>query len=233
MPVASAAAARPLLERGRWFAALPPERQQALLAGALLRRCSAGETLFLRGDADDGLYAVLDGAVRIGATDGAGRATTLAVLEAPHWFGEIALFDGGPRTHDAVAHTATTLLRVPRPALVALLEADPLWWRLLGQLLAEKLRALFTGLEDLAALPAPARLARRLLAIAEGHGMLAPGLARRQVAVSQEQLGTMLALSRQTVSEILRDFEARGWVQRRYGGIELLDPQALQAIAPR
>lgn len=233
MPVATPPAARPLLERGRWFGALPAPRRDALLAAAVLRRCAAGETLFRRGDTNDGLYAVLDGAVRIGSTEASGREVTLAVLEPPHWFGEIALFDEGPRTHDAVAQTASTLLRVPLPALAALLADDPAWWRHLGQLLAEKVRALFVGLEDLAALPAPPRLARRLLAIAGGHGMLAPGVARRRVAVNQEQLGAMLALSRQTVSEILRDFEARGWVRRHYGEIELLDCPALEAVGRR
>lgn len=233
MPVATPPAARPLLERGRWFGALPAARRDALLAAAVLRRCAAGETLFLRGDANDGLYAVLDGAVRIGSAEASGREVTLAVLEPPHWFGEIALFDAGPRTHDAVAHTASTLLRVPLPALQMLLADDPAWWRHLGQLLAEKVRALFVGLEDLAALPAPPRLARRLLAIADGHGMLAPGVARRRVAVNQEQLGAMLALSRQTVSEILRDFEASGWLRRHYGEIELLDCMALEAVGRR
>ena len=75
------------------------------------------------------------------------------------------------------------------------------------------------------------RIARRLLALSQGHGMLAEGLAHRTVPVNQEQLGAMLSLSRQTVSEVLRDFEARGWVRRHYRAVELLDWQALaQAV---
>jgi len=220
----------PVLQAGRWFAELGEPAQRALLAEARPLTLGAGEALFRRGDACDGLYAVLDGAVRIGAVDAAGRDLLLQVLSAPHWFGEIAVIDGGLRTHDVNARGDCRLLRVPMAALHTLLAEDPLWWRHLGRLLAEKSRALLAGLEQIAALPAPQRIAQRLLALADGHGMLAPGVVQRRLALNQEQLGAMLALTRQTVSETLRDFEARGWVRRGYGQIELLDPDALRAL---
>lgn len=220
----------PLLRRGRWFASLPPQRQAELLQAAQRLTLASGQTLFLRGDANAGLYAVLEGSLRIGAQDAGGRDIALGLLQPPQWFGEIAFFDGGPRTHDACAREACTLLCVPRAAMTALLEREPVWWQLLGQLMAEKVRALFLGLEDLAALPALPRVVRRLLAMAEGHGMLAPGVAHRSVAVNQEQLGAMLSLTRQTVSEVLRDLESRGLVRRQYGAIELLDPAALSRL---
>lgn len=218
----------PLLDRGRWFAGLPAGLRADLLAAGRLQRLRAGEVLFRRGDANTGLYGVLDGAIRIGAPTPDGREAVLGLIETAQWFGEIALFDRGPRTHDAEAVVPSRLLWIPRDRLETLLEAEPGHWRHLGGLLAEKIRAVFAGLEELALLPAPARLARRLLAMAQGHGMLAPGLAQRRIAVTQAQLGAMLALSRQTVSEVLRDFEARGWLARHHGGIELKDLAALQ-----
>lgn len=223
-----AAALRPLLARGRWFGALPEPLQSALIGAGQVQRLDAGARLFARGDPNAGLYGVLEGAVRIGATGPDGREAVLGQVETAQWFGEIALFDRGPRTHDADVVVATRLLWVPRERLEGLLDDEPLWWRHLGELLAEKIRAVFTGLEELALLPAPARLARRLIAMAEGHGMLAPGLAQRRIGVNQAQLGAMLALSRQTVSEVLRDFEARGWLRRHYGEVELLDLAALR-----
>ena len=66
--------------------------------------------------------------------------------------------------------------------------------------------------------------------MAHGHGMLAPGIVRPTIAVNQEQLGAMLSLTRQTISEVLREFEAQGWLKRRYGAIELLDLDALDRI---
>lgn len=217
--------------RGRWFAALPPARQQALLAAAVPRRLAAGQVLFRRGDPNSGLYAVLEGTVQVGAPSTAARDAVLGVLEPPQWFGEIACLDGGARTHDAHATSATTLLHVPLAVWQRLAADDPLWWRDLGTLLAGKTRALLDALEDLAPQPAPVRVARRLQAMSTGYGMLADGAARRHLALSQEQLAAMLSLSRQTVSEVLRDFEARGWLRRRYRSVELLDAAAL-ARAP-
>jgi CRP-like cAMP-binding protein len=72
-----------------------------------------------RGDPPDGLFAVLDGAVRIAATTESGKKALLALLEAPTWFGEIAVFDGRPRAHDAVADENTLVAQVPQTALDA------------------------------------------------------------------------------------------------------------------
>lgn len=222
----------PVLRSGRWFASLEAARQRALLAEVQERSLAAGTTLFRRGDAGDGLWVVLEGSVRIGAVDASGRDLLLEVLTPGQWFGEIAVLDDGARTHDVQARTDARLLGVPAAAMTRLLADDPLWWRELARLLAGKARAVFAGLEQLASLPAPQRIAVRLLAMAEGHGMLAPGVVQRRLALNQEQLGAMLSLSRQTVSETLREFEARGWVRRGYGQIELLDPAALRGLAP-
>lgn len=219
----------PLLLQGRWFAGLPEDVRQRLLASAVARTLPAGQRLFSRGDANDGLYAVLEGSVRIGGISAGGKEAVLSMIEPPLWFGEIALFDAGPRTHDADTRAPTTLLRVPLPALRAMLEEHPGDWHHLGALAVEKMRAVLSGLEDLTSLPAPQRMARRLWEMTLGHGMLTEHGARRAVAVNQEQLGAMLALTRQTVNEVLRELEARGIVARHYGRIEVLDRDALRA----
>ena len=82
----------PLLQQGRWFASLSEKDQRALLAQARPRSLAAGERLFARGDPCDGLFALLDGSVHLGAVDAAGREQMLGVLEPPAWFGEIAVF---------------------------------------------------------------------------------------------------------------------------------------------
>lgn len=55
--------------------------------------------------------------VRVGAVSEQGKEALLSLVEAPHWFGEICLFDGQPRTHDACAEGACTLLQVPQASL--------------------------------------------------------------------------------------------------------------------
>src|SRR5690606_11659573 len=98
------------------------------------------ETLFRRGDAADGLYAVIHGAIRIKSTNMAGKEAILAHIDSPGWFGEIGLFDRLPRTHDAVSDTESTLLHVPTRTLDRMLQAQPDYWRDFGRLLSQKMR---------------------------------------------------------------------------------------------
>ncbi|KWR91379.1 Crp/Fnr family transcriptional regulator [Cupriavidus sp. IDO] len=217
---------------GAWFAQLPDALQQALLADGTLRRLVTGETLFARGDAFDGLYCVVSGTVQIDASGESGKAALLGLLEPGTWFGEICLFDGLPRTHDARAVSATTLLHVPRTRLEHLLAGQPAWWREFGRLLANKTRQAFDFVEEAQLLPPAARTARRLAAIAHGYGNFPEQgpVGVRTVRIPQEQLAQMLGLSRQTVNHALRELEARGLLRLRYGGIDLVDLPALESL---
>lgn len=222
------ASLRQQLLAGHWFSHLPAALQEELLGQAGLRQLAAGQRLFSRGDRPCGLYAVLQGAIRIGAVDREGREALLTLVEAPHWFGEISLFDGQPRTHDAFAEGVTQLLQIPQGALLELLDRQPRYWREFALLMSQKLRLAFIALEAMSLLPAAPRLARRLLLIAEGYGETGP---RRVIQLAQEQLALMLALSRQTTNQILKDLEARGALRLTYGEIEILDLDLLRQVA--
>lgn len=226
MPDAHAHLAR--LLQGHWFAALPQALRDVLLAMAQVQRLDAGQRLFRRGDKPSGLYAVVEGAVRIGAVSETGKEALLTLVEPPYWFGEISLFDGLPRTHDAFAESASTLLLLPQAELLALLERQPQHWRDFALLMSHKLRLAFLALEDMSLLPAAPRLARRLLLIAENYG---EGEPRQVLHLAQEQLALMLSLSRQTTNQILKELEAQGIVRLTYGEIEILDLQRLRQAA--
>ncbi|MBV4554019.1 Crp/Fnr family transcriptional regulator [Pseudomonas sp. SWRI102] len=213
---------------GHWYSHLPAELQNSLLGMARERHLSPGQRLFKRGDPPCGLYAVLEGAVRIGAVSEQGKEALLSVVESPHWFGEICLFDGQARTHDAVGVGPCTLLHLPQTALLAFLQEQPVHWRHLALLMSHKLRLTFINLEHLSVMPAAARLAHRLLLIAEGYGEIES--ARRVLQLPQEQLASMLSLSRQTTNQILKDLQGQGILHLGYGEIEILDIERLRAL---
>ncbi len=220
---------RSRLMTGQWFSHLPSPLQNSLLSTARVRRLAAGQRLFKRGDPPCGLYAVLDGAIRIGTVSEQGKEALLSLVEPPHWFGEICLFDGQPRTHDAFAMGECALLHIPQLALLALLDEQPAYWRQLALLMSQKLRLTFINLEQLSLMPAPARLAHRLLLIAEGYGELDPP--RRVLHLPQEQLASMLSLSRQTTNQILKDLQGQGILNLKYGEIVILDVERLRVLA--
>lgn len=220
---------RTLLLHGQWFRQLPFSVQDSLLALGRSRTLAAGQCLFQRGDAPCGLYAVLEGAMRVGAVSPEGKEALLTLVESPHWFGEISLFDGQPRTHDAYAEGTTRLLWIPQAPLLDWLAREPGHWRDLAVLMSHKLRWVFVALEQQSLLAAAPRLAHRLLQIAEGYGER--DVAQWHLQISQEQLALMLSLSRQTINQILRNLEQSGVVRLGYGEVEIVDAPRLRALA--
>ena len=219
---------RELLRTGRWFAALPDELQSQLLDAAVLRSAGAGERVVGRGDEASGLYAVVDGAMRLSGQSDAGREVLHMVVEPPSWFGEMSVIDGLPRTQDVTADVASELLHVPQRALEAILGAEPRYWQHIAILMAHKLRLAMLALEDVAQVPARVRLARRLAMLIEGYGDHTHP--RRTVELRQDQLAMMLNVSRQTTNQLLKELEALGLVKLNYGEIEIIDADALRAL---
>lgn len=219
-----------ILRAGHWFQSLDATFQEGLITAAVVKKLRAKESLFRRGDAPDGLYALADGALRVTGVGPDGHEAMLTRVEPPNWFGEISVFDGEPRTHDAIADGAATVIHVPEKPLRALLKAEPHRWHDLGRLVALKLRLTFEVLEEMAVLPLPARLARRLLLIAQRHGEW-KGKSSRVLQLSQEQLALMLGTTRQTVNQLVKDLQKSGAIHAAYGAIEISDLAALKKAA--
>jgi CRP-like cAMP-binding protein len=77
-----------------------------------------------QGDPDDGMYMVLDGELRVRLLIG-GKETILATLGPGECFGEIALFDQGPRSADVIANRDSILLKVTTEAFDKLRREAP------------------------------------------------------------------------------------------------------------
>jgi CRP-like cAMP-binding protein len=222
-------AQRRVLAAGHWFAGLPASLQQALCDNARVISLRADEVLFHRGDESDGLYGVLEGAICFGAVNLAGKESVVGLAEPPQWFGEVALLDGGPRTHRAWAESPAKLAHVPSPAAAKWLSEHPAHWQYVGQLAVHKLRVMFGAIEDASLHPARDRLIRCLVLLARAYGQR-DASPPRTLRVSQERLGTMLALSRQTVNELLQGLERERLIACQRGGVRILDLPRLLAL---
>ncbi len=217
-----------LIRLSPWFAALADTEQQQLLALAQYRQLPAGQRLFSRGDSFDGIYVLLQGGVLIAGVDKTGKEALLTIVEGGDFIGEIALFDKQSRTHDATASCPVQLLWWPATQLQQLLNEQPLWWQRFGQLLTAKMRMVFQAFEDMSLQSAQVRLARRLLLCCRLQQSSAGPCV---IPMSQEQLGQLLALSRQTTNQLLQQLEAAGYIEKSYGQITVLDVAGLQQVA--
>ena len=86
-----------VLMRAPLFAVLDAEGAAALKSSMEETRLLKGDILFSEGDPGDRLYVVTEGKIKLSHSSGDGRETLLAVMGEGQMFGELSLFDPGPR----------------------------------------------------------------------------------------------------------------------------------------
>ena len=221
------------IETGSWFSKLSPALRQAILERAVVRRVADGAILSARGAPAEDWCGVAQGAVRVSSVSLAGKQVTLTYVEPGTWFGDIALFDGMPRTHDAHAHGATTLLAVRKADFKALLSLHVELYEALLRLNCRRLRLLFDTVEDLNTRPLAARLAKQILLLARSYGVAEGEQIRIGLQLAQEDIAQLLGASRQRVNQELKGFERDGAVRIEPTRLVVLSREKLLAIADR
>jgi CRP/FNR family transcriptional regulator, cyclic AMP receptor protein len=221
------------IESGSWFSRLSAPLREAILARAQVRRVDDGAMLSARGAPAEEWCGVALGAVRVSSVSLSGKQVTLTYVEPGTWFGDIALFDGMPRTHDANAHGATTLLAVRKADFKELLAQHVELYEALLRLNCRRLRLLFDTVEDLNTLPLSARLAKQILLLARSYGVQQGDEIRVGLQLAQEDIAQLLGASRQRVNQELKGFEREGAVRIEPTRLVVLSKDKLLAIASR
>jgi CRP-like cAMP-binding protein len=221
------------IETGSWFSKLSPPLRDAILSRAVVRRVADGAVLSARGAAADEWCGVAKGAVRVSSVSLAGKQITLTYVEPGTWFGDISLFDGLPRTHDAHAHGETTLLVIRRADFKDLLSQHAELYDALLRLNCRRLRLLFDVVEDLNTRPLAARLAKQILLLARSYGIAQGEEIRIGLQLAQEDLAQLLGASRQRDNQELKSFERDGAVRIEPTRLVVLSRPKLLAIAER
>ena len=222
------------LLRKSWLSGFPDDVILDAADCGNLKAVEDGTLLHARGAEGDGFYTIASGSVRFTRTTADGHATTIAVLDAPSWFGEISLFDGLPRSHDGYALGPTIVLFHSKADFKRLLSTYPAIYERFAKMLCLRLRATFDLVEEAAVAPLAQRLARRLLELAHlKPSMLEPAVTARmrEVPLTQEELGHLLGKSRQSISKLLQTWEQNGLIQTKYGRISIKQPEALRKLA--
>ncbi len=221
------------IESGAWFSKLSPALRSAILSHATVRRLADGAALAARGSPAQEWCGVAHGAVRISSVSLSGKQVTLTYAEPGTWFGDIALFDGLPRTHDADIHGATTLLVVRKPDFKLLLLEHVELYDALLRLNCRRLRLMFDQIEDLNTRPLQARLAKQILLLAKSYGQAKGDELHIGLALAQEDLAQLLGASRQRVNQELKGFERDGAVRVEPTRLVVLSRDKLLALAEK
>jgi CRP-like cAMP-binding protein len=220
-----------LLRQTPLFSGLDDEAADSLRSQLSETRLRRGETLFREGDSGDRLYVVLEGKIKLGRSSPDGRENLMAVLGPGQMFGELSLFDPGPRSLTATAVTDATMKTLGHDQLTGWLTGYPDVARgLLGQL-AARLRRTNDVVADLVFSDVPGRVAKALLDLASRFGRKADDGLHVHHDLTQEELAQLVGASRETVNKALADFANRGWLRLEPRSVVLVDVERLQRRA--
>ena len=152
------------------FASLDDDASAALRQTMVKVEFSKGAVVFHEGDQGDRLYVVIDGKVKLGHASPDGRENLLSVLGPGEMFGELSLFDPGPRTSTATALTDCTLMGLGHDDLHTWLTGRPTLAQELLKALAQRLRRTNEALGDLVFADVPGRVAKALMDLSAKFG---------------------------------------------------------------
>jgi len=220
-----------ILSRAGILCGVEPGAVSALIGQLHPAEFGAGQTIFAEGDPGDRVYIIGSGKVKLSLRAPGGRQNLLALMGPTDIFGELAVFDPGPRTCTATTITDVGTVWWDRATLRAWMAHRPVIAERLLQLLARRLRHTDDELVELVSNDVAGRVARRLLLLARRFGTPEGGALRVVHELTQGELAQLVGADRASVNKALRGFAARGWLLPEDKSVLIVDPNALDRRA--
>lgn len=214
-PIVQALAAVP------WLCASGEAVVEHLAGASHLQHLVDGQAVASRGTQTSHLVVIASGTLELSMTNAQGKRHTTSPLGKGQVFGLIPLLDGSTLIHDVCARGASSIVVVPRDAILSTMETQPALAMQMLLLLCQRARHNYEVLAGLSLLPLHVRVARLLMDLSSGQ----------RVHLTQAALADMLGASRQSINIELKKLERGGTVLISRGDVEIRDPAQLQAIA--
>ena len=190
-------------------------------------RFPRGTTIFDEGEPGDRLYIITAGKIKLARHAPDGRENLLTVMGPSDMFGELSIFDPGPRTSSAVCVTEVQAATMNSDMLQKWVEDHPSIAQQLLRVLARRLRRTNANLADLIFTDVPGRVAKTLLQLANRFGVQEGGALRVNHDLTQEEIAQLVGASRETVNKALATFAHRGWIRLEGKSALIVDTEHL------
>jgi CRP/FNR family cyclic AMP-dependent transcriptional regulator len=221
-------------QRENVLARLRPEERQDVLQHGVIRRYSAGETIFTQAAAHGHSYFILDGLVRTSYHSYNGRVCTVAywtkdeLVGGPYFLNDHSIY-----LWTAKAVELTDVLTISGTKLRALSLRMPSLAVAIIDALSYKIHWFSILLQIMATQSVDGRLAALLVGLGTAYGVETPeGLLIRH-PFTQTDLAEMIGSTRQWVNHTLGHFQTRGVLSTVQGRILIRDRAALyDALGP-
>lgn len=210
-----------------WMACLQPPDHARVLSALVVGDARAGDYVCRAGRAPTYWFGVVQGLLKVAIESAQGESVTFTGLPPGGWFGEGTAIKREPYRFNVQALRASTVAGLPIDTFHWLLDHSIAFNRFIMDQLNERLGQ-FIAAREIDRLHSPdARVARSLAALF--NPVLYPGVGQ-VLRITQQELAYLVGLSRQRVNEALANLQACGAIQVEYGGLRVLDLQALRSL---
>lgn len=202
-----------------WYACLPWSTQTRLIESLLRRSGKKGAVMLPAGAQVEGWYGVLSGLVKLQSIPVQGKTSSFVCAACGDWFGEGSAMNVELRRYEVVALRDTELLCLPHPEFHQLRATSLEFNQFLAKQLSIRVSQTMALIETSRLRTPEQRVALSLSRLFWG--------ATRKLNLSQDELASLVGISRQTVNQSLKSLTQRGLVTMELGRLEIPDDVAL------
>ncbi|GLZ16364.1 Crp/Fnr family transcriptional regulator [Actinomadura sp. NBRC 104425] len=230
-----AGTAAPAAPHDAFWNALDAAQRADLRAAARPRTYPARTPLCFQGEDSDHIIVIESGWAKVTSTTSDGRDVVLAVRGPGDLICESAVLGGRRRSATVTALSPVRALVVPAARFTAFLDGHPAVWRLVSGTLVRRQDDADRRLQAHVSARGARRLAGLLAQLAEMSARHSPPGPDGRIAIapplSQEELGSWMDASRETVARALNNLRAQGLVRTGWRKIVVEDLPGLRAYA--
>jgi CRP-like cAMP-binding protein len=211
------------LKRVEYFAGCTPEEYDSLKDFITEEMVPKGGIFLFESEWSDYLYFVISGVVKVYKTSSDGKEQILHIVHEGESLNDVSTFDGGPNAASMLAMTPTSLYKMKKSDMQAILRNHPRIVMNVLKALASRVRRDSTLVSDLSFTQVTGRLAKVLLKLGGEAADYWPKL-------TQQDLAAMIGTTREVVNRSLRVMEERGAIRLERHGVVVTNPAILDEM---
>lgn len=217
-----------LLKTAGYFTKLDEDSLLAISRFIFAEQAAKGEVILWEGEADEAIYFVISGQLKLFATSDEGREFIVRIVYGGDSINDDSAFAAGPSMLTAMTLSPVVLYGVRKSDLAKILRDYPLVSLNIAQVLAARQRYLIQLATELVFKNVTGRLARLLL---EREKLALSGT--EDGRITQQEMAAMIGTVREIVSRSLRELEAIGAITMRHNQIIITNRDRLLELSRR
>lgn len=220
-----------LLENIPFFAGLSAAHRNALAEVVMIARYLKNQVLFVEGQPSHTFYFIVHGKVKVYRLSADGREQILHVLGDGDPIAVVPFFDGDgyPATAQLMEDSDIAFIRYDDFTRIGRAHPEILLEML--KVLARRVRETQEEVTELSLKSVSARLAGRLIDLAERYGTPVEQGIEIDLPLSRQELGSLIGASRETTTRLLHQFKRGGVLEIDGSQIIIIKPLILQSLS--